>query len=174
VSIETPAQGMSAGTDETLEAAQGETRQPGPKDAPGTQGNPTPTDVNTLIERLEYTAKHGVLRAIQNEKYAPPDEAAQALRAMQARVGEWQPIESAPYEQDVEIRVGGMTFLAHLIPDGSLSGIDQTCDQWRATNEGEHPPCWSGGACWESNEDEVSSLQPEAWRSFQKEAANGI
>lgn len=76
---------------------------------------------------------------------------------------DWQPIETAPYLEHVRVKVGAMTFLAVLLPGASLSDLETPCDQWQAVNEGEHPPCWSGGACWESNEDECQSLQPEAW-----------
>lgn len=79
----------------------------------------------------------------------------------------WQPIETAPYSKAVEVRVGGMTFLARLWPDHSVDQNEQSCDQWVADNEGEHPPCWSEGACWESNADEMPSLQPTAWRTVE-------
>jgi len=47
----------------------------------------------------------------------------------------------------------------------ALRNMDRAkCDQWQAAVEGEHPPCWSDGACWESNADEIGSLQPNAWR----------
>jgi hypothetical protein len=75
----------------------------------------------------------------------------------------WRPIESAPYNQEVVVRVGEMTFLAKLMPDISQDEHGNECDQWQATREGEHPPCWSNGACWSSNEDEWPSLSPEAW-----------
>lgn len=74
----------------------------------------------------------------------------------------WMPIETAPYDTPVEIQVGRMTMWARLLPNAS-EGEDGPCDQWQAEYEGEHPPCWSGGACWASNEDEVESLQPTAW-----------
>lgn len=78
---------------------------------------------------------------------------------------DWQPIETAPYRENVEIRVGaGMTFAAMLVPDASLTDDEKSCDQWCATYEGEHPPCRSGGECWASNEDEIQSLQPTSWR----------
>lgn len=76
---------------------------------------------------------------------------------------EWRDIASAPYSTPVRVKVGGMTFLARLEPDASMSDMDTSCDQWQAVNEGEHPPCWSEGACWESNLDGDCSMQPEAW-----------
>lgn len=87
----------------------------------------------------------------------------QAERETLARMG-WRDIESAPYNTPVEIKVGSMTFLARLHPDASMSSLDESCDQWQAEIDGEHPPCWSGGACWASNENEDMSLQPTAWR----------
>lgn len=93
------------------------------------------------------------------------DRQEDAIAAWNRRASDWQPIETAPYRKNVEVRVGeGMTFLAMLVPDASMTDEEQSCDQWTATHEGEHPPCWSGGGCWASNEDEVESLQPTAWR----------
>lgn len=76
----------------------------------------------------------------------------------------WRPIETAPYSETVEVRAGSMTFLASLHKDGSLNSDEMPCDQWVADVEGEHPPCWTDGACWESNSNEMTSLQPVAWR----------
>ncbi|MFT4056878.1 MAG: hypothetical protein QM681_20400 [Novosphingobium sp.] len=80
------------------------------------------------------------------------------------RLSGWRGMdEHIPYDTPLEIRVGRMTMWARLIPDGS-ENEDGSCDQWVAEYEGEHPPCWSDGACWESNDDECMSLQPTAWR----------
>lgn len=76
----------------------------------------------------------------------------------------WQPVSDAPLNEEVEVRVGHMTFLAKLVPGGAIDTNESPCDQWQATQEGEHPPCWSDGACWSVNEDECVSLHPEAWR----------
>lgn len=78
--------------------------------------------------------------------------------------GGWRPIESAPFNTPVEIKAGSMTFLARLEPDVSEDENGQSCDQWLAEIDGEHPPCWSAGACWSSNENDDRSLQPTAWR----------
>lgn len=80
----------------------------------------------------------------------------------------WYSIEIAPYNEPVEIRVGHMTIVARLLPDVS-EDENGSCDQWAAEFEGEHPPCWSDGACWASNEDEIMSLQPTAWRRWADE-----
>lgn len=75
----------------------------------------------------------------------------------------WCPIETAPYDTPVTVLAGNMTFLARLGLDAGLSDDGAPCDQWRAEIDGEHPPCWSGGACWASNENEEQSLQPSHW-----------
>lgn len=74
----------------------------------------------------------------------------------------WRPLDTAPYNTPVRIKAGNMTFIAELLPSASMNE-DGECDQWQAVHEGEHPPCWSGGACWASNEDEDPSLQPKGW-----------
>lgn len=111
----------------------------------------------------------------EQSKSAPPwlriailrdaiSKAREALTRLQAEGDGWLPIESAPFDQDVEVRVGQMTFLARLLPHAALTSSELACDQWVAVREGEHPPCWSGGACWSSNEDEVASIHPTHWR----------
>ena len=79
----------------------------------------------------------------------------------------WERIEDVPYNVPVVVRAGHMTFEAVMVPDASMTSLEQSCDQWQATREGEHPPCWSGGCCWESSEDEQMSLQPTAWRPIE-------
>ncbi len=86
-------------------------------------------------------------------------------------VPEWQSIETAPYQMPVEVRVGHMTMAATLEPNAS-EDEHGSCDQWQAVHEGEHPPCWSEGACWASNIDEIESLQPSAWRHLNAETPN--
>lgn len=89
-----------------------------------------------------------------------------SLRAIVAALDDgWRPISTAPHETPVIVRVGGMTFGAILHLGVSMAEDGAACDQWAATVEGEHPPCWSDGACWASNVDEVQSLQPDAWRT---------
>ncbi len=82
----------------------------------------------------------------------------------------WLPVKSAPYDQDVIVRAGSMTFRAALRRDASMNEAGDSCDQWQATIEGEHPPCWSDGCCWESNQDGIPSLQPIEWRPLEAEA----
>lgn len=68
-----------------------------------------------------------------------------------------------PYETVVEVLVDGRWFPAALAHNNSMNSDGEVCDQWYATTE-DHPPCWSGGGCWEVNADECCSAQPEAWR----------
>jgi hypothetical protein len=88
-----------------------------------------------------------------------------AVPGLDGRGEEWQPIETAPDDEPVQVRVGeSMVFDAVLRRGASLDQDERECDQWVAIHEGEHPPCWTDGACWSSNADEVMSLQPSAWR----------
>lgn len=76
----------------------------------------------------------------------------------------WQPIETAPVNTPVRVKLGeGMVIVARLVPDASITSDGQTCDQWQAEFENEHPECWSDGCCWESNVDEICSMQPTHW-----------
>lgn len=77
----------------------------------------------------------------------------------------WQPIDNAPYSTTVEVRAGSMTFLATLEPGISENDAGESVDQWCAAIDGEHPPCWSDGGYWSSNQDESPSIQPTAWRA---------
>jgi hypothetical protein len=78
--------------------------------------------------------------------------------------GGWLSAMTPPYAQEVEVRVGAMRFRAKLMQGASLDENGRSCDQWQAAREGEHPPCWTDGACWESNADLSPSLQVDAWR----------
>lgn len=79
-------------------------------------------------------------------------------------IQDWQPIETAPFNVPVRIKVGHMTMIARLLNDSSVDEYEKSCDQWWAEHDGEHPPCWSEGACWASNMDESPSMQPTHWQ----------
>lgn len=83
----------------------------------------------------------------------------------------WRDPNEAPYDTPVRVRVGGMTFGAILRCDASLDEGEHPCDQWQAAVEGEHPPCWSDGACWSSNDEGMPSRQPEAWQAIEQAAS---
>lgn len=79
-------------------------------------------------------------------------------------MAKWLPIEDAPMNTTVRVRAGGKTFLARLVPNASVTEDGEDCDQWQAEVEGKHPRCWSDGACWASNADQVESAQPTHWQ----------
>ena len=84
----------------------------------------------------------------------------------------WQPLETAPFNREVEVRVGRRRVVrAKLVPDASMDSNGDACDQWWATTD-KYPPCWSEGACWESNVDEQMSAHPDAWRELAREQSN--
>lgn len=66
-----------------------------------------------------------------------------------------------------------MVIVARLVPGAAMTTEEQSCDQWQAEYDGEHPECWTGGACWESNADEVMSLQPTGWLPITPTALRG-
>lgn len=76
----------------------------------------------------------------------------------------WNPVDTAPYGTPVQVKVGHMVFLARLEREASENSKGDACDQWQAVYDGEHPPCWSEGACWAINADGDASLQPTGWR----------
>ena len=106
-------------------------------------------------------------RAEREDAQRPRPEAASPIDDANSggeALGGWQPTDTAPMDTEVEVRTGLMAFRAKLVPGAGMTENEQLCDQWQATREGEHPPCWSDGACWSSNADHCPSMQPEAWR----------
>lgn len=83
--------------------------------------------------------------------------------------GEWRPIESAPRDgRDIEIRTfDGFEMKARWERGGFENAEGKSVGSWVASDEDEHPPCWTDGACWESNADEVQSDPPIMWRPVQ-------
>lgn len=81
-------------------------------------------------------------------------------------MSEWQNIESAPMDgRDIAIlTAGGFEMLARWEPFGFINADGGDVGSWVASEEGKHPPCWTDGACWESNENEVPSDQPIMWK----------
>lgn len=79
---------------------------------------------------------------------------------------DWQPIKSAPKDgRDIEIRTfDGFEMPARWERHGFEDEDGKSVGAWVATEEEKHPPCWTDGACWASNADEVQSDQPMMWR----------
>ena len=78
-------------------------------------------------------------------------------------MSKWQPIETAPHELTVKVKVGRKSFPAIYRLGVSVDENGKDCDQWQAVGD-DYPRCWSEGACWTSNADGDMSLPPEAWR----------
>ena len=83
-------------------------------------------------------------------------------------MSEWQPIETAPYEVAVEVKLdSGKEMEAALMQHWVMDSDNLHCDQWVATGD-TFPPCWTDGACWSVNEDGVPSDHPVMWRDTQE------
>lgn len=82
---------------------------------------------------------------------------------------EWNSnMDEAPYNEPVMVRLdSGKEIIARLIQDGSMTSYEESCDQWEADGD-DYPECWTGGACWTVNEDEVASDQPAAFARLTK------
>lgn len=125
--------------------------------------------VEALREQIAWTEKNCGNAPYVPVKMADAKAILAALASSAPVTGEreqivgWLGIASAPYDVPVCVKAGSMTFLARLIGNEAMTTEGQPCDQWHAEIEGEHPPCWSGGACWTSNENEDLSLQPTHW-----------
>ena len=79
-------------------------------------------------------------------------------------MSEWKPSREAPYDTPLRVRLeNGQEITARLLCNVSMTSEGEDCDQWVAENEGEHPDCWTEGACWASNHNEVRSVQPVAF-----------
>ncbi|PZU95595.1 MAG: hypothetical protein DI527_00875 [Chelatococcus sp.] len=78
----------------------------------------------------------------------------------------WNDIESAPRDRPAIL----LTFQGHVVKAAWQTGFTdengRDTGAWCATEEGQHPPCWSEGVCWASNEDESPSDPPVAWLPF--------
>lgn len=79
---------------------------------------------------------------------------------------EWQQMKTAPRDKTTVLvcTFSGYVFPAFYDPTGSVDENEEVCGIWCAKYEGFHPPCWSEGQCWTSNEDEIMSEQPLYWR----------
>lgn len=78
-------------------------------------------------------------------------------------MSDWRRMEMAPGDgTPIRIRTaGGHVLIASWRP---VDDPDQECGAWHAETEGDHPPCWSDGVCWEINEDMKPSDPPVGWQ----------
>lgn len=134
----------------------------------GGSGNPTPLIDKANSRHSDHcpTNRPTIAQSVRilDRLSLPSPMVPQVAQQQQGKAGEaWQPIETAPHDQEVRVRVSEMTFMAKLVSDAGMNEDETVCDQWQATREGEYPPCWSEGACYASNADGCASLQPTGW-----------
>ena len=78
----------------------------------------------------------------------------------------WREMATAPMDGTV-IEIMAEGYDRPFLIRGELGFVDGSgadCWSWVAVEEGKHPPCWSGGAYWDSNENEMPSTPPLRWR----------
>lgn len=69
-------------------------------------------------------------------------------------------------ERHVEVKTAkGHKFIA-AYSFGFLNSDDKDCWCWVAMDGDDAPDCWTGGVCWEVNEDDVPSDQVIAFREL--------
>jgi hypothetical protein len=95
----------------------------------------------------------------ETEPRGPP-----AAPASEVEGSGWSTMDSAPDLTFVIVRTKtGYVFKAkyeHNIASGPDEG---SCDGWVVGDGDLHPPCWTDGVCWASNEDEEPSDPPVGW-----------
>jgi len=78
----------------------------------------------------------------------------------------FKPMADAPTDRVILLQVwSGKTFPVKW-QDGFLDSDECACGGWVAQEEGNHPPCWDDGACWESNSDGMPSDPPIGWKEM--------
>ncbi|MGW9333608.1 hypothetical protein [Bosea sp. NPDC055594] len=78
----------------------------------------------------------------------------------------WYTLASAPLDgRDIDIlTAGGFELRARYERQGFINEAGDDCGGWVSSEEDKHPPCWTDGVCWGSNEDESPSDPPIMWR----------
>lgn len=94
---------------------------------------------------------------------------------MAEKLKDWEDMKTAPRDRsEVDILTGdGFELLARFEPHGFMDMDGNDVGGWVAVVDGEHPECWTDGVCWASNEMEVESDQPVAWRPAARAALAG-
>ncbi len=83
---------------------------------------------------------------------------------MDWRTMDWAPKDGTPIRVRTSRRQFDVSWQTGLVDDH-----DQECGAWHAEKVGDHPPCWTDGICWASNEDGRPSEQPQAWQPLPEE-----
>lgn len=84
----------------------------------------------------------------------------------------WRKMSTAPRDgRDVRLlTAGGFELLARFTHYGFIDARGNDVGSWVASIEDKHPECWTDGAYWKSNENEMESDPPIGWLPTPKEA----
>jgi len=82
-------------------------------------------------------------------------------------MSDWRPIETAPKDgTSIQARIPGRGDDNVIAWFGGLLDSDgEGCGGWHFM-EGQDPPDWTDGICWEVNEDGVRSTPPTEWKDL--------
>ena len=75
----------------------------------------------------------------------------------------WQPIETAPRDEVVFLKLEDETLIKASLRGGFMDSDGEDCFCWVAEQE-YFPECWSCGECYEYNADGNRSIHPTAWQ----------
>ena len=125
------------------------------------------TQPNPLVEALEriVDVPNGTLAIYDARNIAAETLAShRAASTVTPQGAGWQTdMENVPFLKPVIVQtMSGCVFRAHY-GETTEDGDGRDCDTWAAEDEGIHPPCWTDGLCWASNEDGEPSDQPVKW-----------
>jgi hypothetical protein len=76
----------------------------------------------------------------------------------------WSAMASAPKSGPVILLTASGFEIRAEWATGFLDEHGEDCGLWCACAGADHPPCWTDGACWASNAEEVPSDPPIGWR----------
>ncbi|WP_420104117.1 hypothetical protein [Bosea sp. (in: a-proteobacteria)] len=123
-------------------------------------------------EQLDAPGRHGLKSIRERIAGEAADTANMAMMAadvsgaLPQRFGTVaaQPMASAPLDRPIIlITFSGFVVKAKWVPSGFEDAEMRDGGAWVAAEETQHPPCWSEGACWASNADEMPSDPPIGW-----------
>lgn len=112
--------------------------------------------------RGSYDLLYRALRACGLAARNPPDAAAIWHDMAFAPGTGWQP-DGATIGPPVALLTAGGRLVKARYHAGAVVGAEGPCGAWIAEEEGQHPPCWTDGICWERNAEGEPSDSPIAW-----------